>query len=229
MTQLAWLGEIAWKGSVVLVIAFGAAVWLRRESASARHLLWTAALSALVLLPAAIAVASQWRVATPVEMAQVEVPRSSASSHSIAERAQPEQSQPIRYPWLMLWVLGGVAASVRFGAGTLRTWRMVRRARPAKYAETALGELRNALGLQRRVRVLESGEAPVPLACGVIRPSVVLPKNAGEWTEARLRSVLRHELAHIQRHDLAAQIVGQAACCIYWFHPAGLDGRASAA
>src|SRR5262249_20366424 len=29
----------------------------------------------------------------------------------------------------------------------------------------------------------------------------------------------RHELAHIRRHDLAAQALGQAACCLYWFHP----------
>jgi TonB family protein len=67
--------------------------------------------------------------------------------------------------------------------------------------------------------VLETPDVPVPLACGIVRPVVVLPHGAAAWPQIRLRTVLRHELAHIQRHDLAVQAIGQAACCLYWFHP----------
>jgi TonB family protein len=28
-----------------------------------------------------------------------------------------------------------------------------------------------------------------------------------------------HELVHVRRHDLVAQLAAQAACCLYWFHP----------
>ena len=35
----------------------------------------------------------------------------------------------------------------------------------------------------------------------------------------RLHAVLLHELIHIRRHDLAAQVAAQAVCCFYWFHP----------
>jgi TonB family protein len=36
---------------------------------------------------------------------------------------------------------------------------------------------------------------------------------------ARLRTVLLHELVHVERLDLLAQAIAQAACCLYWFHP----------
>ena len=35
----------------------------------------------------------------------------------------------------------------------------------------------------------------------------------------RLHAVLLHELIHVRRHDLLAQLAAQAACCLYWFHP----------
>ena len=31
--------------------------------------------------------------------------------------------------------------------------------------------------------------------------------------------MLLHELVHVRRHDLVAQLAAQAACCLYWFHP----------
>jgi TonB family protein len=59
----------------------------------------------------------------------------------------------------------------------------------------------------------------MPLTWGIWRPTVVLPVEAREWSEARLRTVLLHELMHVERRDLLAQTIGQAACCLYWFHP----------
>ncbi|HVX65033.1 MAG TPA: M56 family metallopeptidase [Bryobacteraceae bacterium] len=219
MTQLAWLGEIAWKGSVILVMAFAAAALLSRAAASARHLLWTAALGTLLALPLAIVLAPQWKVAPPVAAAQAEpVPGAPIHSSAAATTARLE-IQPFRYSWLLLWTLGCFAASLRFAAGTVRTRSIVRRAGPANYAEPAARELASALGIRRAVRVIETVEAPVPIACGILRPAIVLPRGAAAWTEARLRTVLLHELAHIRRYDLAAQAVGQAACCLYWFHP----------
>ena len=28
-----------------------------------------------------------------------------------------------------------------------------------------------------------------------------------------------HEMVHVARYDLLAQMAAQAVCCIYWFHP----------
>ena len=91
--------------------------------------------------------------------------------------------------------------------------------KPAEYAQRQAEEIGSASRIRRRVTVLESADAPVPLACGILRSAIVLPRGAMAWPEARLRTVLWHELAHIRRYDLEVQALVQAACCLYWFHP----------
>ena len=220
MTQISWLGEIAWKATAILAAAFLAAALLRRASAAARHFLWTEVLTALLLLPLFITWTPRWRVNVRSDALLVApaVPRAAApQTDTLAVRPSPvTRSTPF---WLWAWSLGAAIAAARFAAGALHTMRVVRQAAPAEYAASLTQELARALGIRRRVSVLESGSAPVPLACGLVRPAVVLPRGAAEWPEARLATVLRHELAHIRRWDLAAQALGQAVCCLYWFHP----------
>jgi hypothetical protein len=48
---------------------------------------------------------------------------------------------------------------------------------------------------------------------------VLLPRDAASWDAERLRAVLRHELAHIQRHDWAVQLAASIVRAIHWFNP----------
>ena len=214
MTQIAWLGEIAWKGTAILAAAFLAAALLRRASAAARHFLWTEALAAMLLLPVVMAVGPGWKVTADW---QAKAPAPPIQRTLMVVR--PAAAKTATPPWLLLWALGGAIAAVRFALGAVGTRRIVRRASPAVYARPAAEELARALGIHRNVAVLEAAAAPVPLACGLFRPAVVLPRGAAEWPAARLATVLRHELAHIRRWDLAAQALGQMVCCLYWFNP----------
>ena len=109
--------------------------------------------------------------------------------------------------------------AVRFLAGAVRTARMVRQARPAAYAQALADTVRRELGIGRPVRALESPGAAVPMTWGTQRPVVLLPEAARHWPAERLHAVVLHELVHVRRHDLLAQIAAQAACCLYWFHP----------
>jgi TonB family protein len=120
---------------------------------------------------------------------------------------------------LLVWVAGCLAAASRFLVGAVRTSWMVRGAAPAACAQGMIEHVGKSLGLSRRVRALETADAPMPLTWGILRPVVVLPDDAERWPEARLRTVLLHELVHVRRLDLLAQAVAQAACCLYWFHP----------
>ncbi len=52
-----------------------------------------------------------------------------------------------------------------------------------------------------------------------MRPRILLPSHAHEWSEARIHAVLGHEIAHIQRHDWLVQIAAEAIRAIYWFNP----------
>jgi hypothetical protein len=58
-----------------------------------------------------------------------------------------------------------------------------------------------------------------PITWGLIRPTVLLPKNFDASEKSRLELVLLHELAHIRRHDNFTQILALTACSLHWFNP----------
>src|ERR1019366_7815121 len=118
-----------------------------------------------------------------------------------------------------LYLAGFLLVAARFVAGAVRTSRMVRLARTAAYAQAVADDVRRTLGMDARVRALESPGAAVPMTWGTLRPVVLLPEEAGHWSGERLHAVVLHELIHVRRHDLLAQLAAQAACCLYWFHP----------
>jgi TonB family protein len=121
--------------------------------------------------------------------------------------------------WFLAYFGGLLIVAARFLAGAVRTGRMVRRARPATYAEALADSLRGTLGIGISVRALESSAVTVPMTWGTVRPVVLLPEAARHWPTVRLHAVMLHELVHVRRRDLLAQMVAQAACCLYWFHP----------
>ncbi len=218
MNWQSFLAEIAWKGTVILAAALAAGAVLRRASAALRHLVWTVAFAALVALPVVTLMLPKWSpravTAAPAELRSVVLPGTGVHVTVTARRAPTWD--PV--PWF--WLTGCAATAGWFLLGAARTWRMVRRSTGTSYAQEALDNLRYALGIGRRVRAIESAETPVPLTWGTLRPVVVLPPDASGWPQARLDAVLLHELIHVRRLDLLAQIVAQAACCLYWFHPA---------
>ena len=112
-----------------------------------------------------------------------------------------------------------IAGSLAYSALVVR--RMVRQAKPLDSEDwlTPLWEIADRLGLDAAPRVLRSEEAKMPFACGVFRPTIVLPADCDAWSLDRRRAVLLHELAHVRRHDLVGHTLGRLACAVYWFHP----------
>jgi TonB family protein len=207
---LAWLTEIAGKATVLMGAAFAANYVLRRGPAAVRHFVWTMALTMLLVLPLAVGVGPKWSAAVPVSITTPGV--------TLVVRGTAPAS-PWRMPFEWLYAVGALAVLARFAAGIGRTSKLIRRSAAASHATRLTEELRRTLRIDRPVRVLESAEAPVPMTWGIVRPVAVLPATARDWPANRLRAVLLHELVHIQRHDLLAQTLAQAACCLYWFHP----------
>ena len=111
---------------------------------------------------------------------------------------------------MLTWILGGL----------LRTWLLVRSAREVVDGPLAwlFDELSEELSLARRVTLLQTSGSTMPMAWG-IRPRILLPVDADDWTDARLRAVLLHELAHVRRRDYATQLVARFAGTLYWFNP----------
>ena len=119
--------------------------------------------------------------------------------------------------WLtgMLWMLG------RLLVGVANVRRIVRGSVPADGTEWQglVDDARASMSSELSARIVISTEAAMPFTYGLLRPVIVLPDSAEEWTTERRRSVLLHELAHVRRRDLLTNAVVQLACAVYWFHP----------
>ena len=122
---------------------------------------------------------------------------------------------------VLVWIAGVLWMLGRLAIGIANVRRMVHNATPVTGAEwqALIDSARGALGARPAARILISSDAIMPFTYGLLRPTIVLPALAEEWTPDRRRSVLLHELAHVRRRDLLTNAVVQLACALYWFHP----------
>ena len=120
--------------------------------------------------------------------------------------------------WIVGMAVGALWTSIRF-ACFLR-WIRISHTVQDPSVERWVGELREQLGIRRRVR-LRILDSPVgPAVLGWFRPTVLLPSamTAGQSRET-LEPLLAHELIHIRRGDLGWALLQTIARCLFWFHP----------
>lgn len=132
---------------------------------------------------------------------------------------------PLSLSWpqflFAIWSLGVLLIVGRVAAGLLAVrWMAYRgqRVLDAPWMKMAIA-LASEVGVSPNITFLRSGRATMPMACGVLRPAVMMPADADEWPADRLRIVLLHELAHVKRHDCLTHLVAQLACACHWFNP----------
>jgi beta-lactamase regulating signal transducer with metallopeptidase domain len=93
--------------------------------------------------------------------------------------------------------------------------RLKRRNAPARSEEFAV--LAGLCGNGRVPKLYRNPLAPTPMLIGVFRPEIVLPDV--EYTDARLKNVLLHELTHLRRKDVLIKWLSVFACSLHWFNP----------
>lgn len=122
---------------------------------------------------------------------------------------------------LTIWSAGVIVVLLRMALGLLAVRWLAIRTPPiaaAPWLPMARG-LAHDLGITAKLRFLRSGRASMPIAAGIFTPTVIMPLDADEWSSARLRVVLLHELAHVKRRDCLTHLLAQTACAAYWFNP----------
>lgn len=151
------------------------------------------------------------------------VPQVDESQSALPQRRWLQRLTPASWLalFLGLWALGALYLLGRLAVGALVLARVVRRGTPLDAPEwrRPLLEAADRLALERLPRLVMSDRLPMPFACGLWHPAIVLPSGAAEWDDRRRRTVLFHELAHLTRYDLIANTLGQVTCALYWFHP----------
>ncbi|MCA9061441.1 MAG: hypothetical protein KDA96_00200 [Planctomycetaceae bacterium] len=157
------------------------------------------------------------------EMAEVSVPAAMASSNldaSIPMATASDSATPLL--WIVsLWAVGAVIALATLIVGLWQVHGLHRRSVvfADKQWNAMLKDLCGQLRIRRSVRLRLSDSAQVPLTFGFIRPVLLIPHDADNWSDDRKRMVLLHELAHIRRWDWVTQLLAHCACAAYWFHP----------
>jgi TonB family protein len=215
------LASAALKGSAILGAAALVAWSLRRRSAAARHLVWTAAAAALLALPLLMLTLPALPVRAPQSGPGVvfQVFSSAATvatvGHPAAAPAAGGAASASRTIDFRPWLAGLCAAGAAFGILQML------------FAFVALGRLRRSaatfdasdLVRDAEADILESDRCTMPMTFGVLRPVVMLPAGAADWNPERLRCVLLHELAHVRRGDVATHLIGRTALALYWWNP----------
>jgi beta-lactamase regulating signal transducer with metallopeptidase domain len=130
-------------------------------------------------------------------------------------------------PWLtLIWAAGAVLVLTRLVASRLAVARLTRSRVPGRKPWLGLARrLARVMRVPRRLRFMRSDRISMPIACGVLRPTVVLPVEADHWQDGRIRAVLLHELAHVRRRDCLTQLLVDGAVALLWFHPLAWAAR----
>ena len=227
------------KATLLLGLAASAAYLLRQHSATRRHYVWALGMASSMALPLLMLLLPSWHWATLGNVARFLGRGHAAVKNTTfqglpsmvidAATASPLSGQMFRLG-LLLWGLGTLFVVVSLLGGLSRLAWISAQSTPVAGEDwgQTVARICRQLGIARRVRVLECADAAsMPLTWGIVRPRILLPAGATEWSEERREVVLSHELAHIARHDWLVQICAELSRGLYWFHPLAWFAAAS--
>jgi TonB family protein len=232
--MMPWAVDSAIKVALLLSAAMLATRRLSHVSAAARHWILATALGLAVVLPVITPLLPSWRLniaAAPLTSSSAATPSAIVSISSSspesgltgaqAVRRQPASALDVGLVLSAMWLAG---TALMGGALLLQLIRLrwhasqgrpIRDERLAALAAQAAGEA----GLSRPVTLTESRSPALLATWGLLRPRLMLPAAAYEWSDERARIVFLHEMAHIRRLDWGAQLLSETLRCIYWFNP----------
>lgn len=201
--------------SIVLALGLAATVALRRHSAALRHAILAITIVCASLMPALELVLPVIAVFEPpsvsssgLTLTSDEVVAGAGGQTSVSVLDEGIQWTTV---FLGVWMMGVAVTLGGLLTGLVRLALLRRRSSPVtgRWRELT-DELAHEYGINRPVALLQSADPSLLVTYGVLKPGIILPACASHWTDDRRRIVLRHELAHITRHDAAIQLVGEA-------------------
>ncbi len=81
----------------------------------------------------------------------------------------------------------------------------------------ALEEAKTDIGWEGPLKVVLWDQAPSPMAAGLRRSVLVLPRE--NYKREQLAFILRHELVHLKQKDIAIKLLLLGARLLHWFNP----------
>ena len=224
----------SWQIAVIFAIAASGAWLLKNAAARYRHAWWIVALVACLIVPLLTATrfVPAWVSNVPASPPSVTVPNvAKATIGSEApgidhigssRRKTVTTSTNVVLILSLAYVLLICGKAIRL----LRFWRRKERLRNSATRNGITPEIelmaqrcRSLLNV-KHATVTSSSEARVPYTLCTLRPLIVLPTAfCAAADDARLLSVLGHEMAHVKRKDFLINLLCELIALPIWFHP----------
>lgn len=138
----------------------------------------------------------------------------------------PAAVSTVRNVWpailLAAWLAAALAIVLRFSLTRHRLVSLATRtALPPNTREAAaLDRARRSLGIGASIDIARCAFPEAPAVLRIFRPLVVLPADGcDDLSDEELESLLRHECAHVARHDNAIARIESLVAALFWFHP----------
>jgi beta-lactamase regulating signal transducer with metallopeptidase domain len=229
------LTDIVLKVSLILSTALGLSLTLRARSAALRHWVLSVGIVCAVAAPLLVSVAPEWHA--PISAKAVGTSQSGPLTRTAGDgietrvppandvhRAEAAVSAGRPTGWQLLmsaWIGGALIAIAALTLGLARLSWIRSRARRLDDGmwPTLAREIAQANGIRRPITLLHSDHRSLLFTWGFLRPIVVLPRDASEWSLERARIVLCHELAHVRRGDWVVLLAAELLRAAYWFNP----------
>ncbi len=146
--------------------------------------------------------------------------RKSVNLNNIKFRAKLQQFVPIMF---LLWLIGVVSFLFRMMGGMIYLMQL-----RSKYTTTIekkwlekINHCINRLQIHRKVEILQSSLAKVPMALGYFKPVLLVPASLISGLSTKeIEAVIAHELAHIKRNDFLFNIIQTIIETLFFYHPA---------
>jgi len=221
-----------WQIAVIFAMVAAGAWLLRNGPARYRHALWMVGLTACLVVPLLTATRLVPAWVSSVQIAAPSTPvvnvEAVASSEDLnVDHIGSPRRKTVTTPTSSVLVLSLVYALLICGRGIrlVRFWQRKEKLRKsitgagiAPEIEVVARRCSNLLNV-KHVSVTSSAEARVPCTIGTLRPLIVLPRAFSGADEARLLSVIGHEMAHVKRKDFLTNLLCELLALPVWFHP----------
>lgn len=121
-----------------------------------------------------------------------------------------------------IWLIGALSLTIYTITLTARMRRILKNG--AKVTDVgAIGlfeECKLALNIKSTPVLIESSVIRSPMAAGTLRPHIILPSGiVTELSQEKLRFIILHELAHLQRKDIYVNWITTLLQIFHWFNP----------
>lgn len=124
-------------------------------------------------------------------------------------------------PYLLLisWAIGFTCLSCYFIISFIKINKMLKESLPLQKDNFIHSWIKEHKMGRTTIALRTCDTIATPMAYGLLRPSIILPKHMDLSNQQQLEYILMHEMVHIKRHDNIWKLISIFALCIHWFNP----------